>query len=105
MNHLNATLSVSVVLATTTIPSALLNTEEVASRDGEDEAVLLMPEWGFTLAAIVLFFIGFFGFFLNLIVIVLMCKDVQVSVPLPPPPFISRPIPNRRLISISSGRR
>lgn len=38
-----------------------------------------MPDWGFTLAAVVLFLIGFFGFFLNLFVIILMCKDIQVS--------------------------
>jgi len=38
-----------------------------------------MPPWGYTLAAVVLFFIGFFGFFLNLIALVLMCKDVKVS--------------------------
>lgn len=39
-----------------------------------------LPDWGYTVAAAVLFFIGFFGFFLNLFVIVLMCKDMQVSV-------------------------
>lgn len=33
----------------------------------------------YLLTAITLFFIGFFGFFLNLLVIFLMCKDVQVS--------------------------
>jgi hypothetical protein len=38
-----------------------------------------MPDWGYTLTAAVLFSIGFFGFFLNLFVIVLMCKDIQVS--------------------------
>lgn len=38
-----------------------------------------MSEWGFTAAAIALFCIGFFGFFLNLFVIALMCKDTQVS--------------------------
>lgn len=70
MNHLNATLRVSVV------SSALLGT----AADGESpQEVLLMPEWGFTVTAIILFFIGFFGFFFNLIVIVLMYKDVQVS--------------------------
>lgn len=70
MNHLNATLRVSVV------SSALLGT--VADEESPQE-VLLMPEWGFTVTAIILFFIGFFGFFFNLIVIVLMYKDVQVS--------------------------
>lgn len=39
----------------------------------------LMEPWGYTVAAIVLFFIGFFGFFLNLFVIILMCRDLQVS--------------------------
>lgn len=38
-----------------------------------------MPPWGYTLTATVLFAIGFFGFFLNLFVIILMCKDIQVS--------------------------
>jgi hypothetical protein len=38
-----------------------------------------MPAWGFTAAAVVLFLIGFFGFFLNLVVIIVMCKDNQVS--------------------------
>lgn len=38
-----------------------------------------MPDWGYTLTAAVLFSIGFFGFSLNLFVIVLMCKDIQVS--------------------------
>ena len=38
-----------------------------------------MEPWGFTLTAVILFLIGFFGFFLNLFVIVLMCKDIQVS--------------------------
>lgn len=43
-----------------------------------DAVVLLMPPWGYTASAVVLFFIGFFGFFFNLIVIVLMYKDIQV---------------------------
>jgi hypothetical protein len=38
-----------------------------------------MPDWGYTFAAATLFCIGFFGFSLNLFVIVLMCKDIQVS--------------------------
>lgn len=38
-----------------------------------------LPAWGYTITAIVLFAIGFFGFFLNLFVIILMCKDIQVS--------------------------
>jgi hypothetical protein len=38
-----------------------------------------MEPWAYTFTAVILFFIGFFGFFLNLFVIVLMCKDIQVS--------------------------
>lgn len=38
-----------------------------------------MPDWAYSLTATVLFLIGFFGFFLNLLVIILMCKDIQVS--------------------------
>ena len=40
---------------------------------------LLMPRWGYVVSAFVLFLIGFFGFFLNLMVILLMFKDRQVS--------------------------
>ena len=40
----------------------------------------LMEEWAYTLTAVVLFCIGFFGFSLNLLVIILMCKDIQVSI-------------------------
>lgn len=38
----------------------------------------LMPLEGYVATAVVLFCIGFFGFFLNLIVIVLMIKDKEV---------------------------
>lgn len=38
-----------------------------------------MPEWGYVATAVTLLLIGFFGFTLNLLVIVLMCKDIQVS--------------------------
>lgn len=38
----------------------------------------LMPKWGYAASAFVLFLIGFFGFFLNLLVIILMFKDKQV---------------------------
>ncbi|KAG5672470.1 hypothetical protein PVAND_002597 [Polypedilum vanderplanki] len=41
-----------------------------------------MEPWAYNLTALVLFFIGFFGFFLNLIVIVLMCKDIQMWTPM-----------------------
>lgn len=40
----------------------------------------LMEPWGFVAAAVALFFIGFFGFFFNLFVIVLMFNDIQVSI-------------------------
>lgn len=75
MNHLNATLSVSDTFPFAgEFPSALPRGDE-----GPEEG-LLMPEWGYTITAIILFLIGFFGFFFNLIVIVLMYKDIQVSV-------------------------
>lgn len=40
----------------------------------------LMESWGYTGAAVVLALNGFFGFTLNISVIVLMCKDMQVRV-------------------------
>ncbi|XP_047508095.1 parapinopsin-like [Pieris napi] len=43
---------------------------------------LLMPRWGYVASAFVLFLIGFFGFFLNLMVILLMFKDRQLWTPL-----------------------
>ncbi|CAH1637016.1 unnamed protein product [Spodoptera littoralis] len=43
---------------------------------------LLMPRWGYVVSAFVLFLIGFFGFFLNLMVILLMFKDRQLWTPL-----------------------
>ncbi|XP_058824917.1 vertebrate ancient opsin-like [Topomyia yanbarensis] len=42
----------------------------------------LMEPWAYVAAAVTLFFIGFFGFFLNLFVIALMCKDVQLWTPM-----------------------
>ncbi|CAB3228381.1 unnamed protein product [Arctia plantaginis] len=45
----------------------------------EEGFPLLMPRWGYVASAFVLFLIGFFGFFLNLMVILLMFKDRQVS--------------------------
>lgn len=39
---------------------------------------LLMPHEGYIGAAVTLFFIGFVGFFSNLIVIVIMCREKQV---------------------------
>jgi hypothetical protein len=38
-----------------------------------------MEEWAYIMTTLALFLIGFFGFTLNLLVIVLMCKDIQVS--------------------------
>lgn len=51
----------------------------VNSGVADDGYGMLMPAGGYISAAITLFFIGFFGFFLNLSVIVLMWKDKQVS--------------------------
>ncbi|XP_053671741.1 vertebrate ancient opsin-like [Anopheles nili] len=42
----------------------------------------LMAPWAYNASAITLFFIGFFGFFLNLFVIALMCKDMQLWTPM-----------------------
>ncbi|XP_050677747.1 parapinopsin-like [Leptidea sinapis] len=48
----------------------------------EEGFPLLMPRWGYVASAFVLFLIGFFGFFLNLMVILLMFKDRQLWTPL-----------------------
>lgn len=65
---------------------SVTNISLVSSQDGQrllDASVTMafgeMPPWGYTTTAIVLFFIGFFGFFFNLFVIFLMCKDLQVG--------------------------
>ncbi|XP_053658836.1 vertebrate ancient opsin-like [Anopheles marshallii] len=42
----------------------------------------LMAPWAYNGAAVTLFFIGFFGFFLNIFVIALMYKDVQLWTPM-----------------------
>ncbi|XP_041765172.1 vertebrate ancient opsin-like [Anopheles merus] len=42
----------------------------------------LMAPWAYNASAVTLFFIGFFGFFLNLFVIALMCKDMQLWTPM-----------------------
>lgn len=79
MNHLNVTLSASLALVkSTTMPNTLYFTSE--SEGEPDEELLLMPEWAFTVTAIILFCIGLFGFLFNLIVIVLMAKDIQVRI-------------------------
>lgn len=46
--------------------------------DSEFREEFLMSTGGYIAAALVLFCIGFFGFFLNLFVIILMCKEKQV---------------------------
>ncbi|XP_077287744.1 vertebrate ancient opsin-like [Arctopsyche grandis] len=48
----------------------------------EEDFYELMPTWGYATTAFVLFLIGFFGFFFNLIVILLMYKDRQLWTPL-----------------------
>lgn len=48
----------------------------------QNDVQTLMSTEGYVVTAIVLFFIGFFGFFLNLFVIVLMLKDKQLWTPL-----------------------
>lgn len=52
---------------------------ETANRsiDGPD-GVLMSPE-GYVATAVVLFFVGLFGFFFNLVVIILVIKDKEVS--------------------------
>ncbi|XP_041981559.1 parapinopsin-like [Aricia agestis] len=50
--------------------------------DYDGDFPLLMPRWGYVASAFVLFLIGFFGFFLNLMVILLMFKDRQLWTPL-----------------------
>ncbi|XP_074041290.1 pinopsin [Leptinotarsa decemlineata] len=56
-------------------------TRRAFANDGNGEH-MLMSAGGYIAAAIMLFFIGFFGFFLNLCVIVLMWKDKQLWTPL-----------------------
>ncbi|XP_068632044.1 parapinopsin-like [Battus philenor] len=51
-------------------------------RASGEEFPLLMPRWGYVISAFILFLIGFFGFFLNLLVILLMYKDRQLWTPL-----------------------
>ena len=52
---------------------------EAISQMGDSTPYVHMEPWAYTLTAMTLFCIGFFGFTLNLFVIVLMCKDIQVS--------------------------
>lgn len=46
----------------------------------QNSELVLMEPWAYSTAAIFLFFIGFFGFSFNLTAIILMCKDIQVSI-------------------------
>lgn len=81
---MNAKMDVEVINYLNATPSATLNTilsaQQVSEAGVQEEVeLLLMPPWGYTVTAIILFFIGFFGFLFNLIVIVLMYKDIQVN--------------------------
>jgi hypothetical protein len=73
------------VLMTNTLSRAEQNLVDVHSdnelvyNSGALHQEQMLPLWGYTVTAIALLLIGFFGFFLNLFVIVLMCKDIQVS--------------------------
>ncbi|XP_064073131.1 parapinopsin-like [Vanessa tameamea] len=58
------------------------NFNDTVVRAYGEEFPLLMPRWGYVVSAFVLFLIGFFGFFLNLMVILLMFKDRQLWTPL-----------------------
>ncbi|CAG9819914.1 unnamed protein product [Phaedon cochleariae] len=57
-------------------------TRRVLATNYEADEDVLMTEAGYLAASVTLFFIGFFGFFLNLCVIVLMWKDKQLWTPL-----------------------
>lgn len=62
------------LLSPTTLNAFFNNGNHVAETEG-----LLMPEKGYIAAAVILFFIGFFGFFLNIFVIILMWRNKQVT--------------------------
>ena len=62
-----------------TDPSLFVTEQNALLEVAEQMPSDLMPDWAYTATAAVLFLIGFFGFFLNLFVIVLMCKDIKVS--------------------------
>ncbi|KAJ2951442.1 hypothetical protein O0L34_g13595 [Tuta absoluta] len=63
--------------------NAIMLPNNVTVRSGPiEDYILLMPEWAYTMSAFALFLIGFFGFFLNLMVILLMYKDRQLWTPL-----------------------
>lgn len=67
-------------LVTSEVPLLSENDNQEFMNGIADGDVELMEEWAYTLTAVVLFCIGFFGFTLNLLVIILMCKDIQVSI-------------------------
>lgn len=60
------------------IPLPLVQAGTEAAAAASDDSNDLMESWGYTGAAIVLGINGFLGFTLNISVIVLMCKDMQV---------------------------
>ncbi|XP_028031973.1 parapinopsin-like [Bombyx mandarina] len=62
--------------------SFLENMNDTVTKAYDEGFPLLMPRWGYVASAFVLFLIGFFGFFLNLMVILLMFKDRQLWTPL-----------------------
>lgn len=55
------------------------NVTEILEVANDDVPEMLMSNGGYIAAAVTLFFIGFFGFFLNLCVIILLWKEKQVS--------------------------
>lgn len=67
-------------LVTSEVPLLSENDNQEFMNGIADSGGELMEEWAYTLTAVVLFCIGFFGFSLNLLVIILMCKDIQVSI-------------------------
>lgn len=69
-------------LVTSEVPLLSENHNQELMNGIADDGGELMEEWAYTLTAVVLFCIGFFGFTLNLLVIILMCKDIQVSIKL-----------------------
>lgn len=59
--------------------SDMLNSSVVIFELEDSPEEQLMSSEGYVASAIILFFIGFFGFFLNLLVIILMIKEKRVS--------------------------
>lgn len=63
-----------------TMPIADAVAAGTAAADVYDSSNDLMESWGYTATATVLAVNGFLGFTLNISVIVLMCKDMQVYI-------------------------